>query len=115
MPANDHMPLSEAVFQMLLSLVDGPMHGYGMIQDIERRTGGSVVLGSGTLYSAIKRMRRDAWVAEAEVEDPEDPRRRYYALTDVGRTVVRAEARRLDALVRQAYAKDLLADVSGGP
>ncbi len=110
MPSNDHTPISEAVFHMLLSLVDGPMHGYGMIQDVERRTGGSVVLGSGTLYSAIKRMRRDGWLAEATVADPEDPRRRYYELTELGRRVVRAEARRLDAMVRHAHAKHLLAD-----
>ena len=107
--SGEHQPVSEAVFHMLLSLVDGARHGYGIIQEVERRTAGQVVLGSGTLYSAVKRMRRDGWIDEAEVDDPEDPRRRYYRLTEMGRDVVRAEARRLEAMVRQARAKDLLA------
>lgn len=107
---SESQSVSEAVFHILLSLVDGPRHGYGVIQEVERRTGGGVVLGSGTLYSAIKRMRGDGWIAEAAVDDPEDPRRRYYRLTDAGRGVVRAEARRLEALVSQARAKDVLAD-----
>ncbi len=106
-------PVSEAVFHILLSLVDGPRHGYGVIQEVERRTGGGVVLGSGTLYSAIKRMRRAGWVVEADVADPEDPRRRYYRLTTVGSAIVRDEARRLESMVRQARAKDLLADGAG--
>ncbi|MEQ9397946.1 MAG: PadR family transcriptional regulator [Longimicrobiales bacterium] len=110
----DRQPVSEAVFHILLSLVDDPRHGYGIIQEVERRTGGRVVLGSGTLYSAIKRMRRDGWVAEAEVDDQEDPRRRYYRLTDEGRGVARDEARRLEAMVRQARAKALLAGGGGG-
>lgn len=106
------LPVSEAVFHILLSLVDEPRHGYGVLQEVERRTGGRVVMGSGTLYSAIKRMRADGWVEEAEVEDPEDPRRKYYRLTDRGREIVRAEARRLEALVRQARAKAVLAEGS---
>jgi DNA-binding PadR family transcriptional regulator len=100
-------PLSEQVFQILLSLVDEPRHGYGIIQDVALRAG--VTLGAGTLYSAIKRIRGWGWVEE--VDGPgadEDPRRRYYFITPEGRRVVRAEARRLEALIRHAHAQNVL-------
>lgn len=102
-------PLSEQLFHILLSLVDEPKHGYGIIQEVERRTRGDVKLGASTLYSAIKRVRAWGWVEEvAAPTSGEDPRRRYYGLTREGRGVVRSEARRLEALVRHARAKDVL-------
>ena len=106
----EHGPMSEQLFHILLSLVDEPKHGYGVIQEVERRTRGQVALGASTLYSAIKRVRAWGWVEEVEApEAGEDPRRRYYGLTREGRRVVRAEARRLEDLVRYARAKDVLA------
>ena len=107
-------PLSEQLFQILLSLVDEPRHGYGIIQDVESRTG--VTLGAGTLYSAIKRIRGSGWVEEveapAEAAGAHDSRRRYYGITREGRRVARAEARRLEALVRDARAKAILPEQS---
>jgi DNA-binding PadR family transcriptional regulator len=101
--------VSEQLFHILLSLVDEPKHGYGIIQEVERRTRGEVKLGASTLYSAIKRIRSWGWLEEVEAPGPdEDPRRRYYGLTREGRRVVRAEARRLEDLVRHARAKDVL-------
>lgn len=100
-------PLSEQLFQILLSLVDEPRHGYGIIQDVASRAG--VTLGAGTLYSAIKRIRGWGWVEEVEAPGADkDPRRRYYGITAEGRRVVRAEARRLETLVRHARARDVL-------
>jgi DNA-binding PadR family transcriptional regulator len=96
--------ISEQVLHILVSLSRGPLHGYGIIRDIEERTGGRIVLGSGTLYSAIKRMVAAKWVKETQVDDPEDPRRRYYRLTAAGTEVVRAEVRRLEDLLRHARA-----------
>src|SRR5688572_7856715 len=81
-PAHD-APLSEQLFQILLSLVDEPRHGYGIIQDVASRTG--VTLGAGTLYSAIKRIRAWGWVEEVRPSGSRDPRRRYYGLTGEGR------------------------------
>ena len=104
----EHAPLSEPLFHILLSLVDGPRHGYGIIQEVESRTGGDMRLGAGTLYSAIKRIRALGWVQEVRSPAGEDPRRRYYGLTGVGRRAVRAEARRLEALVKHARTKRLL-------
>lgn len=106
---NNHEQVSDQVFHVLLSLVDGPRHGYGIIQEVEARTGGELKLGSGTLYSAIRRMTSRGWVERVTVRDSEDPRRKYYGLTEAGRALVRAEARRLASLVKFARAKDLLA------
>ncbi|HUF75101.1 MAG TPA: PadR family transcriptional regulator [Longimicrobiales bacterium] len=107
----EHRPVSDQLFHILLSLVDEPRHGYGIIQEVESRTTGEVTLGAGTLYSAIKRIRAWGWVEEVDApEAGEDARRRYYGLTAEGLRVVRSEARRLEALVRYARAKDVLAE-----
>ncbi len=104
----DHAPLSEPLFHILLSLADGPRHGYGIIQEVEARTGGRVRLGAGTLYSAIKRIRASGWVDEVRMPTGQDARRRYYGLTTVGRRVMRSEARRLEALVKHTRSKRVL-------
>jgi DNA-binding PadR family transcriptional regulator len=105
----DHKPVSEQLFHILLSLVDEPRHGYGIIQEVERRTRGEVALGASTLYSAIKRIRSWGWLDEVDAPAAgEDPRRRYYGLTREGRRVVREEARRLEALVGYARAKAVI-------
>jgi len=108
---SDHRPVSEQLFHILLSLVDEPKHGYGIIQEVERRTLGEVTLGASTLYSAVKRIRAWGWVEEVGApESGEDPRRRYYGLTPDGRRVVLEEARRLEALVGYARAKDVITE-----
>ena len=105
----DQRAVSDQLFHILLSLVDEPRHGYGIIQEVEARTDGAVTLGASTLYSAIKRIRAWGWVQEVQAPaSGEDPRRRYYGLTREGRRVVRSEARRLEVLVRHARAKDVL-------
>lgn len=106
----DHTPVSHQVFHILLSLVDHPRHGYGILLEVENRTDGRTTLGTGTLYSAIKRLREQGWIEETDPpgEADDDPRRKYYRLTGVGREVVAGEAERLQAMVRQARAKALL-------
>ena len=99
-------PVSDQVFHILLSLAEGPRHGYGIIQAVEDRTGGAFTIGSGTLYSTIKRMEGAGWVKRVKRPDVEDPRRKYYGLTVAGRGVMLAEARRLTELA--AYARELL-------
>ena len=110
-PLGDQLPLSPAVFHILLALADEERHGYGIMQEVERRTDGTVQLGPGTLYGAIKRLLTNGLIAEVdERPDPElnDERRRYYRLTDFGVKVLSAEAARLNEMVRQARAKQLL-------
>jgi DNA-binding PadR family transcriptional regulator len=110
-----HRPVSDQLFHILLAMVDEPRHGYGIIQEVQERTAGALVLGAGTLYSAIKRIRAWGWVEEvAAPADNEDPRRRYYGLTQEGRRVVREEAHRLESLVRHARAKDVLPGRASG-
>jgi DNA-binding PadR family transcriptional regulator len=103
-------PLTTPVFQILLSLVDEDLHGYAIIQDIAARTNGDVRLTASTLYAAVKRLVDAGWIEEIAVRRAnDDPRRRYYRITRVGRAAARAEARRLDELAAMARAKGLLA------
>lgn len=110
------LPLTPAVFHILLALCDQERHGYGIMQEVAHSTAGEVRLGPGTLYGSIKRMLAADLIEEsAERPDPEldDQRRRYYRLTDLGQRVARAEAGRLANLVQRAQAKQLLLNVRG--
>jgi DNA-binding PadR family transcriptional regulator len=105
------LPLTPAVLNILLALADGERHGYGIMREVEGRTGGEVRLGPGTLYGSIKRMLTDGLIEESdERPDPEmdDQRRRHYRITDFGRRVAGAEAERLVGLVSTALRKNLL-------
>ena len=105
------LPLTPAVFHILLALVDSERHGYGIMQEIGVRTEGKVKMGPGTLYGSIKRMLADGLIEESgERPDPalDDERRRYYRLTSFGQRVVRAEAQRLVQLVSVAQSKNIL-------
>jgi DNA-binding PadR family transcriptional regulator len=106
------LPLTPAVFHILLALAAGECHGYGIMQEVERITSGQVRIGPGTLYRSIQRMLLDRLIEEAgevhESADDDDERRRYYRLTPFGLDVARAEAQRLDALVAAASARKLL-------
>src|SRR5919199_3366251 len=102
------IPLTPAVLHILLALADEERHGYGIMKEVEGRSGGEMRLGPGTLYGAIKRMLADGLVEEShERPDPEldDQRRRYYRITGFGREVAGAEAARLEELVSAARAK----------
>ncbi len=103
------LPLSVQQFHILLALTDADRHGYGIILDIEERTRGRVRLGTGTLYTAIAGMLDGDLMAEARNRPGEDPRRRYYRLTQLGRSVLQAETHRLEALVREARRKGIRA------
>lgn len=92
------IPLSPAVFNILLALADGDKHGYGIMLEVESNTDGQVNMGPGTLYGSIKRMLNSGLIRESdERPDPDldDQRRRYYGLTDLGRKVLRTESHRL--------------------
>ena len=104
------LPLPAATFHILLALADDDRHGYAIIQDIASRTDGAVRLGAGTLYRTIQRLLEDGLIVESgERPSPEDDdeRRRYYRLTAFGRAVARAEAGRLESLVKLARAGGL--------
>ncbi len=105
---SSHLPLTPAMFQVLVALADGEKHGYAIIKEVSRRTDGKVLLRAGTLYTAIRRFVDSGLIQEsAERPDPalDDERRRYYRLTDRGRAVAVAEARRMTETLAQARAK----------
>ena len=108
---DEHLPLTSAVFNILLSLPDQERHGYGIMQEVEAMTKGQIQMGPGTLYGSIKRMISADLIEESdERPDPEhdDERRRYYRLTDLGRRVLGAEAQRLSDLVNVAQIKRIV-------
>src|SRR4026207_1422768 len=93
----DMLPLTPAVFHVLLALADGERHGYAIMREVAEHTDGQIKLGPGTLYGTIKRMIEARLIEESDDRpDPQldDERRRYYRLSGAGERVVRAEARR---------------------
>ena len=105
------LPLTPAVFHILLALADGERHGYAIMREVDENTHHAISMGPGTLYGTLKRMMAAGLIEESdERPDPQldDERRRYYRLTSHGRQVAVAEAQRLEQLLRVAQAKQLV-------
>src|SRR6202795_104756 len=104
------LPMTPAMFHVLIALADGEKHGYAILKEVARRTEDKVRLSAGTLYGNLARLESAGLIAESG-ERPEialdDERRRYYKLTKFGREVAVAEARRMEEVVAQAHAKKL--------
>ncbi|RPI29313.1 MAG: PadR family transcriptional regulator [Acidobacteria bacterium] len=108
---DSYLPLTPAVFHILLALADEEKHGYAIMMEIEARSRGAFRMGPGTLYGSIKRMVGSGLIVESDWRpDPrlDDERRRYYRLTELGRRLAVAEAERLETLVQAARIKRLL-------
>lgn len=99
-------PLPSAAFQILLSLVDGDLHGYGMMRQVAEQTSGRMRMGPGTLYSSIQTLLEAGCIEEVQAESTD--RRRYYRLTSAGRQKVREEAERMEELLRVVRSKKFL-------
>ena len=111
------LPLTPAVFHILLALADRERHGYDIMRHVEATTAGRIRMGPGTLYGTVKRLLQSKWIEESEDRpDPEqdDERRRYYRLTELGRRVARAEASRYAQTVKLARHKRLLGQACVG-
>ena len=108
--AHDYIPMSEAMFHVLVALADGDKHGYSIMKDVAERTDGAVQLSTGTLYGIVKRLLADGMIVEARrrTQADGDRRRRAYTLTPFGREVAKAEAARLTRLVAAARAASLV-------
>jgi DNA-binding PadR family transcriptional regulator len=98
--------LTPAMFAVLLALASGERHGLGIIEEVERRTGGDMTLPIGTLYRSIARLYETGLIAPSRrrPSGPDDPRRNYYRITDRGRGALARETERLNRLVRWARA-----------
>jgi DNA-binding PadR family transcriptional regulator len=104
-----YLPLTPLAFHVLLALADGPRHGYGIILDVRERSSHLITLGTGTLYTMLRRLLSERLVDEARNRPADDDeRRRYYRLTPLGRAVVDAEARRLETLIDDARRRKAL-------
>ena len=101
---DEMLPLTPAVFHILLALASGPKHGYAIMQEVEVNTNGQLQMGPGTLYGSIKRMLKADLIEETDGSN-DDPRRRYYQLSPLGQAVGQAEAARLANLVQVAQTK----------
>jgi DNA-binding PadR family transcriptional regulator len=103
--SNDHLPLSPATLHVLLALTAGDLHGYGIMLEVARQSGGQYKIGPGTLYDNLKKLLRLGLVEYAppgqESDTDAEPRRRY-RLTHSGRTVLAAETERLTGVLRVA-------------
>jgi DNA-binding PadR family transcriptional regulator len=103
-------PLSQVDLEILLSLAEGPLHGYGIKLDVAERTQGKMRLGSGTLYEGIQRLEGREFIAKTPPPDGgyRHRRRRYYRLNEVGERALKAELARMKDVLRYAEARDLI-------
>ena len=100
MDFQDNLPLSEAVFFILLSLSPGPKHGYAIMKDVETLSESRVSLSTGTLYGALKRLLDGGWVRRVdELQDDSGRERKSYVLTQLGKGILEAETARMQYLV----------------
>ena len=104
-----YLPLTETTFLILLSLVPGPKHGYAMIKDVHGLSHGRILLSTGTLYGALKRLLEQGWITRTSAGERTSPGtihpgrpRKAYVLTDLGRRILDAEIERLQALIAVA-------------
>jgi DNA-binding PadR family transcriptional regulator len=112
LPANvgTFLPLPPTTFHILLAVALADRHGYAIMQDVERRTGGDLRLSAGTLYRTIQRLLDQGLIHETHdrpAPELDDERRRYYRITPIGTEVAQAEAQRMTDLVSMARAQGL--------
>lgn len=103
-----HLPLTPITYHVLLALADRELHGYGILKEVEAVSDGALVLETGSLYAAIRRLRQDGLIEAAGPTPGADSRRKNYRLTPAGTVALRQETERLARVLEAAYATDLL-------
>jgi len=98
----DLLPLSPATLHVLLALTAGELHGYGIMLEVARQSGGQYKISPGTLYDNIKKLLKLGLVEDSSSEGPDGEPRRTYRLTQAGSSVLSAETERLAGVLRQA-------------
>jgi DNA-binding PadR family transcriptional regulator len=99
-----HVPLTPAVFHILLALADGPLHGYAIMQSVEASSG--TAMGPGTIYGTVERLEASGFVKE--LPGARSDRRRTFAIQPAGRAALQDEARRLSRLAALVRARRLV-------
>jgi DNA-binding PadR family transcriptional regulator len=107
-PPDSSLPLTPMSFEILLALLEGERHGYAILQAVEARLSAALPIRTGTVYRALARLLDEELIERGGDSDADDPRRRYYRITAHGRSVAKAEARRLADQVAAARAHRLL-------
>ncbi len=100
--ATRFLPLTHLGFHVLLTLAEGPGHGYAIIREVERRSDGLVSPGTGSFYEVMRKLRADGLIEDSPSPAGDDARRKHYRLTRLGADVLRLEAARLETLLREA-------------
>jgi DNA-binding PadR family transcriptional regulator len=99
----DHIPLTEPTTFILLSLLAGPQHGYAILKDVQTLSDNRIVLSTGTLYGALKRLLDLGWIIRKDAQDTDIQTngrgQKVYALTEKGRQIFSAEITRMEKLV----------------
>lgn len=90
-----YVPMTETGFYILLCLQQ-PMHGYGIVQQVEQLTDGEIRLSPGTMYGTLSKMEKDRIISFVREEE----KRKIYCITELGREVLQMEMRRLERLFR---------------
>lgn len=112
---DDYLPLTHLGFHVLLALVDQPRHGYGIVRAVRTESHGKIDPGTGSFYSVVRGLADQALIESVPAPEGETAdRRRYYALTLLGRRVLAAESARLAGLVRAAYRRGIRQPARGG-
>jgi len=111
-----YLPLTPAVFHILLALSNGQQHGYAIMKEVAEQTDGELRLGTGKLYYSIQRMLDEGLIEEIEPSPGKSAERgrRSYELTELGHDLLEAEARRLHKAVRLAQRRTVLKGAERG-
>ncbi|MTI69295.1 MAG: PadR family transcriptional regulator [Firmicutes bacterium] len=104
----EYLPLTEATYYILISLIK-PLHGYGIMQNVEDISKGEVTLGPGTLYGALNKLEKKGLIMKAE--NTEDSRRKNYVITEFGKLVIIEEYKRLNELIK--CSKNIIKSIGG--
>jgi len=99
------LPLNPATLHILLALMEGDLHGYGIMREVARQSLGHYKIGPGTLYDNLQKLLDAGLVTETGGEGEGDSRRRFYRLTALGRKVLSSDLERLETAVKEAKAK----------
>jgi DNA-binding PadR family transcriptional regulator len=106
-PVRELLPLSPAVFYILFALAEGEKHGYAIMKEVERVSGGQFTMGPATLYTTIQRLLELGLIEETSTSSDSERRRRCYRLSRMGRKALEAELNRMESLVRSAQRRKL--------